>query len=105
MKITIDTKEDSPEDIRKAVAFLSSLADSSNSNIFENSDNNLRVVNTTTENNSESSEHVFVNMFGDTPVESPTVETPVIEVPTSSDLLSDNKEEDEEDKPSVMRYE
>lgn len=55
MKITIDTKEDSPEEIKRIVGFLSSLVGEreimSNRNIFDDS-------------KPSESGSAFVNMFG-----------------------------------------
>lgn len=66
MKITIDTSVDSKEDIRKAVALLSSLADGRHehhSNIFENSSPSLGVSETSSSESSAG--NAFANMFGD----------------------------------------
>ena len=86
MKITIDTKEDSPTDIRKVIALLSKLIEDSSehhSNIFEDSSPGLR------SESSGSGGNAFANMFGDN--------------------LSSTQEKKEEDKekeetPQVMEY-
>ena len=75
IKITVDTKEDSPEDIRKVVAFLSSLSDGvkeHNSNIFESSEPEL---------GSSEAPPAFVNMFGGSEENKDVVdETPILGV-------------------------
>jgi len=96
MIITIDTSKDSKEDIRKAVAFLSSLHGSEVKpvNIFEDS----------SENTEEKSEGVnaFANMFGDNA--SPVVQTEEKSSvqPSASDLL--DSEEEKEESSKVMEY-
>ncbi len=75
MKITIDTKEDSPADIRKVIALLSTLAEKRehHSNIFEDSSPGLPMASSypetpsSTESNppSPSSGGGIFNMFGD----------------------------------------
>ena len=73
MKISVDTKEDSPEDIRKVIALLSSLKDrnysrinrSSSKNIFD--DPTLEISSDPGQSNSSSSESssdAFAGMFG-----------------------------------------
>ena len=64
MKITIDTKEDSHEDIRKIVALLSTLIEGKqeNRNIFESSGSNLG--NTSEETSEQPQTNAFANMFG-----------------------------------------
>jgi|GEM_PF-1970772 len=74
MQITIDTQKDSPEDIRKVVALLSSMADKNYSrvrkpskNIFD--DPTLEISSESSQKaqqtgSSESSSNAFANMFG-----------------------------------------
>lgn len=106
MQLIIDTEKDSKEDIRKAVAFLSSLADGKtehHSNIFEDSSPTL----------GESSEpeggtNAFSAMFGDdkTPIlgassSEDNNETPILES-SSQEESSEEKTEDEE--PQMVEY-
>ena len=103
MIITIDTSKDSKDDIRKAVAFLSSLHGSEVKpvNIFEDS----------SKSSEEKSEGVnaFANMFGDSSSASPVEETQPESLvqPSASDLLEskslDTKEEKEESS-KVLEY-
>jgi hypothetical protein len=78
MQITIDTQKDSKEDIRKAIAFLSSLSDNvqeHHANIFENSS-----LSETPSSNAPV--NAFGSMFGDDspPItSSSSTETPKIE--------------------------
>jgi len=102
MKITIDTKEDSHEDLRKVIAMLSKLIEGSehHSNIFEDSGSSLDLPGTDSSSSSESSgTNAFANMFGDSSGE----ETPVLPVSESSDE-DDSDEEQEEDAPEIMEY-
>ena len=65
MKITIDTKEDSPEEIKKVVAMLSHLIENQSSqprNIFEDTSPSLP----STEPQQEAQPANLFNMFGDT---------------------------------------
>ncbi len=92
MKITIDTKEDSHEEIRKIIRMLSSLVGeretfSNQPNIFEDS----------SEDKEEPETNAFANMFGSEP----------------SKLSEENKEstedeeikvEEKEDMPEVAEY-
>lgn len=76
MKISVDTSEDSPEDIRKVVALLSSLSDKNysrikkrSSNIFEGSSPDIgygqpSAPESSGEPSAESSSNAFANMFG-----------------------------------------
>jgi hypothetical protein len=82
MKITIDTKEDSAEEIRKAIHLLSALVQgrAKSSNIFEDESPGLK---------SEPAQNAFANMFGsDTPLQEP----------------SPDKQEEKKDAPEVMMY-
>ena len=86
MKITIDTKEDSPTDIRKIIALLSKLIEDSSehhSNIFEDSSPGLGAE------PSNSGGNAFANMFGD----------------NAAPLAEEKKEEEEkEEMPEVREY-
>jgi hypothetical protein len=70
MKITIDTKEDSAEEIKKAIQLLSALIQgrTKHSNIFED---DTPVLGPTQE---EPSGNAFANMFGGTPPSTPEPE-------------------------------
>ncbi len=97
MKITIDTKEDSPADIRKVIALLSKMIEGGvehHSNIFEDSSPSL---------GGSSEEHVggtnaFVNMFGGDSG-SKVDDTPVLSADSEEDT-----EEEKEDAPQMMEY-
>ena len=95
MQITIDTQKDSKEDIRKAVAFLSSLAEGikeHHSNIFEDSSPTLG------ESSPESAGgNAFANMFGDSD------NTPVLPVNDASSE-DESDEEKSEEVPEIMEY-
>ena len=102
MQITIDTSKDSKEDIRKAVAFLSSIADGKveqSSNIFEDSSS----FGGSSEPETESSgTNAFSSMFGDnTPTSSPSSE--ISETPILGSEESTEEKEDEE-APQLMEY-
>jgi len=106
MKITINTKEDSHEDIRSVIALLSKMIEGkqSHSNIFEDS---------SSDSSSEASPSAFVNMFGsDEPSSEPS--TPIVEeevpvlgetptVPAESTVLEE-KEEEEEEPAELIEY-
>ena len=78
MKISIDTKEDSPDDIRKVVALLSSLVSKSvyktvekNRNIFEDSSPGLDILDQKTQIQEETTQptesdvgNAFTSLFG-----------------------------------------
>ena len=80
MKIKIDTKEDSTEDIRKVVAMLSHLIDqqkTTSRNVFEDPNPEVPTTSETSQQN------IFGNIFGDSPStsteensEEPKEETP-----------------------------
>ena len=57
MKITIDTKEDSPEDIRKVISLLSNLIENSNS--IQQDDNIAQ------QEEQKNSNDAFANLFND----------------------------------------
>lgn len=63
MKITIDTKDDSPADIRKVISLLSKLIEGneSHSNIFEDPSPDLNTGSSSSEANAS---NAFANMFG-----------------------------------------
>jgi hypothetical protein len=73
MRITIDTRVDSAEDIRKAIAFLSSLSDRSysriekSSNIFDDSSPSLGSA----PEPSQPAANAFSNMFGSSEMSAP----------------------------------
>ncbi|MBI2576724.1 hypothetical protein HYV84_05915 [Candidatus Woesearchaeota archaeon] len=70
MKITIDTKEDSPEEIQKAIHLLSSLLEQRSygqRNIFDGSDPSLQVAQQASQGG------VFGNIFGDQYSQAPSV--------------------------------
>ena len=93
MKITIDTKEDSHEDIRKIIALLSRMIESEQPrNIFESSGNVLPGMNQESSSEPTSSEqtNAFANMFGDN-------------TPTKSEETSEEDKEEPED-VEVMEY-
>ena len=95
MKITIDTKEDSPADIRKVIALLSKMIEDSpehHSNIFGESSSES--------SSSESSgASAFASMFGN----SNTMDdgTPVLEPASSSTTKEDSGEDDS---PEIIEY-
>jgi len=85
MKITIDTKEDSSEDIRKVIALLSKMIEDSghSSNIFEDSSPDLG-----SSSSDSSAGNAFANMFG------------------NNSVLTEEKKEDKEkeDVPEIIEY-
>jgi len=105
MKITIDTKEDSPTDIRKVIALLSKMIEDSSerrSNIFEDSGSSLG--NSDSSDEEKTSEpagvNAFANMFGNSDSGSSSVDdTPVLG-------SAEEKKEKEEEEPvsSIIEY-
>ncbi len=99
MKITIDTKEDSHEEIRKIIRMLSSLVGeksfSNQPNIFE--DDNEPTEEATEEPTKTQPTNAFANMFGPDPI-TPSEET---EESTENEEI---KVEEEEDLPDVIEY-
>jgi hypothetical protein len=98
MKISIDTKEDSTEEIRKAIKMLYSLVQerqvhTNQRNIFDNpgsmqqSDNILGSSEPTTQSSDEPSGNVFGNLFGD-----------------SSSSSTEETKEPEEETPEIIPY-
>jgi len=92
MKITIDTKEDSPEEIKNIIKMLSSLVGgnivTNQPNIFEDSS---PAVTPSTEGN------IFGNIF-----EGPKAET--AEELKTEETKTEEKEEIKEDPSSIMEY-
>jgi hypothetical protein len=86
MKLTIDTREDSPEQIKKAIRMLYSLVQerevhTNQGNIFENPDS-------MTGSSSEETGNVFGNLFGD----------------DSSSSSTETKEPEKEELPEIIPY-
>mgnify|MGYP006303704955 CR=1 FL=1 len=102
MKITIDTKEDSPADIRKVVAMLSKFIEHEQpKDIFSSS--------AAPEPSSESEPtNAFANMFGGEPKPNttPAGETPVMGSAMDTPILGQDYSEDEskEDKIELVEY-
>ena len=99
MKITIDTKEDSHEDIRKVISLLSKMieGEESHSNIFESS---------SSDSSSEGSPSAFANMFGSAePSSGPSTPSTEGDVPVAGEgsTVVEEKEEEEEE-PSIVEY-
>jgi len=100
MKIEIDTKHDSPEEIQKVIKMLQHLVGQNSytntKNIFEDPDSFGTSSEPTLTSEPEQSEptNAFVNMFGSTPT--PT-EGP-------KDEPMDQPEEEKEDIPEVIPY-
>lgn len=91
MKITIDTKEDSKEEIAKIITMLQSLV--GNKEVFSNkdifSDNKEKL-----ENDSETEPNAFVNMFSDdTPAVTETEEKKTEEVSQDEEEKDTGQEE------------
>ncbi len=97
MKISIDTKEDSPEDIRKVVALLSQLSEGSvsrvrsSSNIFDDPSPTVG-TSAPVETPAETPTNAFANMFGG--------ETPV----TNNEETEESPEEEKQEVPEIMPY-
>ncbi len=97
MKLTIDTKEDSHEEIKKAIRMLSTIVGDEHvytnsppkapvSNIFDSSSNTV----TPAPSSSEPSGSVFGNIFGDSsPAATETAET-------------SEEKKDEDDNPQII---
>ena len=97
MKITIDTKEDSPADIRKVIALLSKMIEGSvghHSNIFEDSSPSLGGDN----EEPVGGTNAFANMFGGDS-ESKIEDTPVLNADPEEET-----EEEKEDAPQMIEY-
>jgi len=101
MKITIDTKEDSHEEIKKIISMLSSLVESeevmANQNIFEGSSDNKKTENTSTAG--------IFNMFGsaESPASNSSEGPKVKSVETTTDVDSEIKIEPKEDTESTEK--
>jgi len=105
MIITIDTSKDSKEDIRKLIAFLSTLSNSEqrNPDIFASSGSSAA--------NEGSAVNAFANIFGDNSPSAPASiqEEKPSEMISSADIftLSEKKtlkEEEDEEIPQVTLY-
>ena len=81
MKITIDTKEDSHDDLRKVIRMLQHMVGESNDGA---------ILSNSSSGPSEESTGAFFNMFGDSP------SSPSIDEDSSDD---DDQEEEKEDEP------
>ena len=101
MKITIDTKEDSSEDIRKVIALLSKMVEGDSgehSNIFGESSSES----SETSSSESSGANAFANMFGNN--NSMDDGTPVLE-PTSSGAKEEAEEPDlDEESAEIIEY-
>jgi len=120
MKITIDTKEDSSEEIRKVINLLSNIVKgdemvNSNTDLFSTSkdvfsgtraDSNVDVAATSdssTPIESSSNQNAFANMFGDS--STPAKEEPVIDLANLSSLReTEEKTEEEKEDVKVVSY-
>ena len=103
MQITIDTQKDSKEDIRKAVAFLTNLAEGKSehhSNIFEDSSPTLGES-----SESEGGTNAFSAMFGEdkTPVLGASSDEESSEEEIEEETSQSSEEEIEED-PKIIEY-
>ena len=101
MKITIDTKEDSKEEIRKAIQFLSSLTDGA---VYTNKPTHQQDV---FSDSSPSMGNVFGNLFGseEKPPEAPPPPVPPNAAglpPSPKPEAPDVKEEEEDKKPEMQ---
>ena len=109
MRITIDTKEDSPEDIRKAIELLHSLANKSgytpkSRNIFEDSSSfglgsssEPSVSSSPSPSPSSAPSSGFFNMFGDS---SPST----LSSPSTTQTLLVPEPEKKLERPEIMTY-
>tara|TARA_Y100000310_G_C20179266_1_gene577350 strand:- start:218 stop:502 length:285 start_codon:yes stop_codon:yes gene_type:complete len=94
MRITIDTKEDSSEEIKKVISLLSHL-------IKEEVKMNV------TAPSSEEGDTAFANMFGSTePVQEPKKETEGTPPDFSGfmDLVENSDKEEKKDAPKIISY-
>ena len=115
MKITIDTKEDSHEEIEHALALLKSLVGkkvySNSPNIFDDSSNVVGVGSSDGSVPVEtsapaSSGNIFGNMFGDAP-SSASDEDPVDPMPPGEPVEQPpvmDELDDDDDPPEVITY-
>tara|TARA_Y100000310_G_C20471386_1_gene710237 strand:+ start:445 stop:759 length:315 start_codon:yes stop_codon:yes gene_type:complete len=104
MKITIDTKEDSSEEIQKVISLLSNIVRGSNremesksaiggNDVFGDLDK-VKSPETASEN-----QNAFASMFGETPKEEPT-----IDLANLSALRVEEKEVEEKEDVKVISY-
>lgn len=98
MKITIDTKEDSHDDIKKVIRMLQNMVS------HEGSNNSLLFSDNTSSDassdSSEASSGSFFNMFGDNPSQDSPLETM-----SSPDETNEGEEEKVEDSiPELIPY-
>lgn len=105
MKIEIDTKQDSPEEIKKVIKMLQHLvgehAYTNQPNIFEDP-TSFGTNSSGTQNEPSSSEpaSAFANMFGNIETKEPAKETTNTQEETSSEEADKTKE----DVPEVIPY-
>jgi len=83
LEIKIDTKKDSPEDIKKTIEFLKTLVGASS------------IMNGNEFNASNDASSGMVGLFGD---------TPVLSNEQSSSGGDDNEDEEEKDKVEIIPY-
>tara|TARA_Y100000310_G_scaffold345618_1_gene467365 strand:+ start:3670 stop:3999 length:330 start_codon:yes stop_codon:yes gene_type:complete len=109
MKITIDTKEDSKEEIRKIVQMLSGIVNIGNKDVYVNKGNMFSDDNDAANNVEEDKEEVekvesaFNNIFNSP--SSNTEEKKESTEETKEETEEENKEEDIKiDIPQVMEY-
>ena len=102
MKITIDTKEDSHDDIKKVISMLQNMvahSSSNNSLMFEDNSSSNYPSESSPEPAKEAT-GAFLNMFGDNPSSPPdapsSADSSVISFPED-----DTQEEEKEDPSSV----
>lgn len=97
VKITVDTKEDSHEEIKKVIKMLTALVDdrpySNQGNIFEDASPSIGE----SETPSEPTGSVFGNIFGEIP-------KPEDEDTSISSTETATSEEEKDDIPPVMEY-
>ena len=102
MKITIDTKEDSKEEIQKVIQLLSGLVGGSGFRSVGakeiKSDGDLF------SSDSESSGNAFASMFGSSEVEKKEEAPNDFSMDLISDFKEEEKEDDEEEVPGVVSY-
>jgi|TARA_Y100000310_G_C20078499_1_gene532693 hypothetical protein len=110
MKIEIDTKHDSAEEIKKVIKMLQHLvghsAYTNSPNIFEDSTSfGTGSVSPETSPAPETSQgNAFVNMFGDTPTTSEAKEEPMDNSTEESQEATTEAAEEKEEVPEVIPY-
>jgi hypothetical protein len=96
MKLTIDTKEDSHDEIRKAIRMLSTIV--GDEHVYTNSPHKQRTANifesgsntvTPAPSSSEASGSVFGNIFGDSS-------------PAATENSEEKKDKEKEEKPQII---